>query len=541
MTRSRRSLTRRCPVPGPQRQRRAGPLRGPAAVPRRARRGPPPPAVGGGEGRPALPHDHRRWASPGAHDVPGAFGPADAARPGDRAAAQPLQRAQLPSARETARWQNAMQELAEETPHGIPITFSSDPRHGFTENVGMALAAGALSQWPEPLGLAAIGDPTWCGGSPTSPGRSTWRWACARPCTRRSTSPPSRAGPGRRRRSARTRATASAFVAAWLRGHAGRASWGRTASPARPSTSRAAARSRTARTRTSRTAGSRSTRAAGSTSTWRPFRAAIAAGTSGMMPYYGMPVGLELDGEPVEEVGFGVQPPDHHRPAPRGARLRRRRPHRLGPGHRRRGRSGRPFPAKAWGVEHLSPLDRVATLARGRRGPARRRDAHRPGARAARARAARGWSGSTSRCRRILLSSSRSGSSTTPTSTRTTAERIVGAPEFRAAGHRAQAEAVTVLKNDGVLPLAAGRRLYVEGVDPAVAAEYGTVVDRPGDADVAVVRLQAPVRAPRRLLPRGDDPPGLAGLPGRGRRPDRGAGRAGAGRSSTCTSTGRRS
>ena len=36
-----------------------------------------------------------------------------------------------------------------------------------------------------------------------------------------------------------------------------------------------------------------------------PFRAAIAAGTSGLMPYYGMPVGLELDGEPVEEVGFG--------------------------------------------------------------------------------------------------------------------------------------------------------------------------------------------------------------------------------------------
>ena len=32
-----------------------------------------------------------------------------------------------------------------------------------------------------------------------------------------------------------------------------------------------------------------------------PFRAAIAGGTSGIMPYYGMPVGLDLDGEPVEE------------------------------------------------------------------------------------------------------------------------------------------------------------------------------------------------------------------------------------------------
>jgi len=35
-----------------------------------------------------------------------------------------------------------------------------------------------------------------------------------------------------------------------------------------------------------------------------PFVSAIAAGTSGMMPYYGMPVGLELEGEPIDEVGF---------------------------------------------------------------------------------------------------------------------------------------------------------------------------------------------------------------------------------------------
>lgn len=32
----------------------------------------------------------------------------------------------------------------------------------------------------------------------------------------------------------------------------------------------------------------------------------------------------------------------------------------------------------------------------------------------------------------------------------------------------------------------------MENVDPAVAARYGRVVDRPQDADLAVVRLQAP-------------------------------------------------
>ena len=36
-----------------------------------------------------------------------------------------------------------------------------------------------------------------------------------------------------------------------------------------------------------------------------PFRRAIAVGTSALMPYYGMPIGLELDGEKIEEVGFG--------------------------------------------------------------------------------------------------------------------------------------------------------------------------------------------------------------------------------------------
>src|SRR4051812_39180768 len=96
---------------------------------------------------------------PGAHDEAGPFGPDT---PRDLVTGRLINHFnlhQLPSPRETVRWQNAMQELAEQTPHGIPITFSSDPRHGFTQNAGMAFAAGSLSQWPEALGLAAIGDP----------------------------------------------------------------------------------------------------------------------------------------------------------------------------------------------------------------------------------------------------------------------------------------------------------------------------------------------------------------------------------------------
>jgi beta-glucosidase len=36
-----------------------------------------------------------------------------------------------------------------------------------------------------------------------------------------------------------------------------------------------------------------------------PFREAIRRGTAAMMPYYGMPIGLERNGVPIEEVGFG--------------------------------------------------------------------------------------------------------------------------------------------------------------------------------------------------------------------------------------------
>ncbi|HEY9472143.1 MAG TPA: glycoside hydrolase family 3 N-terminal domain-containing protein, partial [Propionibacteriaceae bacterium] len=61
------------------------------------------------------------------------------------------------NARTLAEWQNRLQKLAASTRLGIPVTLSTDPRHHFTENVGTAAAAGAFSQWPETLGLAAIG------------------------------------------------------------------------------------------------------------------------------------------------------------------------------------------------------------------------------------------------------------------------------------------------------------------------------------------------------------------------------------------------
>ena len=72
------------------------------------------------------------------------------------------------------------------------------------------------------------------------------------------------------------------------------------------------------------------------------------------------------------------------------------------------------------------------------------------------------------------------------------ASAVVGAAEFVAEGHRAQAASVTVLTGRDRLPLGGTQRVYVEGIAPDAAARLGTVVADPADATLAVVRLQAP-------------------------------------------------
>lgn len=53
---------------------------------------------------------------------------------------------------------NAIQKIAEGTRLGIPVTISTDPRNHFEVIVGASSSGGGFSKWPEPLGLAAIGD-----------------------------------------------------------------------------------------------------------------------------------------------------------------------------------------------------------------------------------------------------------------------------------------------------------------------------------------------------------------------------------------------
>lgn len=64
----------------------------------------------------------------------------------------------VPPAQAVAIWHNNLQKFAEQTRLGIPVTIASDPRNHFSQNI-FSMAANDFSQWCETLGLAAIGDP----------------------------------------------------------------------------------------------------------------------------------------------------------------------------------------------------------------------------------------------------------------------------------------------------------------------------------------------------------------------------------------------
>ena len=64
---------------------------------------------------------------------------------------------QIPGAQVVAAWHNKLQRFAEQTRLGIPVTIASDPRNHFTRNI-FSMTANDFSQWCETLGFAALDD-----------------------------------------------------------------------------------------------------------------------------------------------------------------------------------------------------------------------------------------------------------------------------------------------------------------------------------------------------------------------------------------------
>lgn len=396
-----------------------------------------------------------------------------------------------PTGREIAVWQNQLQRLAASTRLGIPVTLSSDPRHSFSDNPGAAIMAGPFSQWPEALGLAAIGDEDTVerfGNIARQEYTAVGLRVALHPQVDLATEP----------RWARQVGTfgedvelASRLGAAYIRGFQG------------------------------------STFGAGSVSTMtkhfpgggpqkdgedphfaygreqvypggefelhlKPFEAAFDAGTRQVMPYYGMPVGTEY-----EEVGFGF-----NKSIVTG--LLRERYGFDGLVCTDWGLItddvvfGDPHPARAWGVEHLTPSERMQKvldagadqfggeacpellieLVETGLVPEDRLDTS---------------------ARRILREKFELGLFENPYVDEDAADRILGHADFRAAGEAAQRASITVLTNevpasatDAILPLRRGVKLYVEGIAPEAVAGFGEIVATAAEADVAILRLHAP-------------------------------------------------
>ncbi|WP_429931443.1 glycoside hydrolase family 3 protein [Agrobacterium vitis] len=96
--------------------------------------------------------------------------------------------------------------------------------------------------------------------------------------------------------------------------------------------------------------------------------------------------------------------------------------------------------------------------------------------------------------KRLLIQKFEQGLFENPYADPEKAKAIVGNADFVAEGEKAQARAMVVLQNKGkILPVKPGRKVYLLNVDAAIAQKRGyQVVTKPEDADFALVRLMAP-------------------------------------------------
>lgn len=391
---------------------------------------------------------------------------------------------QIPGAQTLARWSNNLQRFAEQTRLGIPVTLASDPRNHFTRNI-FAMAAADFSQWCEPLGFAAIGDAALVRRFAELVRREYLAVGirmALHPQIDLATEPRWPRISGTFGEDAHLTAR---MAVAYIIGFQG-ATLG--------------AHSVACMTKHFPGGGPQNEGLdphfefqkgqiyPGGNFDYHliPFEAAFAAGTAALMPYYGVPVGQTeeevamafnraiITGLARQQYGFdGVICTDWgvitDHPLP-----------------------GTVWPARAWGVEHLGEAERVlkaieagvdqfggescshyvVELVRSGRLPERRVDES---------------------VRRLLRLKFTLGLFDDPFVDETQVSQVMGQPAVAAAGLDAQRRAMTLLKNAGeVLPLQGRPKIYVQNLDPAVAAHYAEVVDNPAAADFAILRLDTP-------------------------------------------------
>ncbi len=388
--------------------------------------------------------------------------------------------------RHMAEWHNRIQQLAERTRLGIPITISSDPRHAFSNNPLANMMAGSFTQFPEPTGLAATRDVDLV----QQFGDIARQEYCAvgirlalHPMADLATEP----------RWGRINGTfgedaelAAAMTAAYIRGFQGE-KLGKDSVACMTKHFPGAGPQKD---------GEDAHFPYGKEQVYpgnqfnyhlKPFEAAFKARTAQIMPYYGMPVDT-----PFEKVGFGFN---------KGIVTDLLRGKygfdgvvctdwMLLNGMKIMGREV--MQAKAWGVEHMSVAERAQkVLIAG---------VDQFGGEACPeviVRLVREGKVSEERInqsvRRLLRDKFRLGLFDNPYLDVVAAEKIVGNPEFRKAGELAQRKSIVLLKNEKqTLPLKSGLKVYTENIKPETIKQYGEVVDDLSKADIAILRLATP-------------------------------------------------
>ncbi|BCW58642.1 beta-glucosidase [Arthrobacter sp. StoSoilB20] len=268
--------------------------------------------------------------------------------------------ASMPEPAKAAPVLQVLQDLATSTGSRLPIIFSSDPRHSFIQNAGASHRASGVSQWPEPIGLGALRDPeavrTFADIVRQDYLAMGVRMAL-HPQVDLATEP-------RWARQAQSFGAEPQLTATLLRAYL-EGLQGTTLGP-----TSIAATTKHFPGGGPQLDGEDPHFPYGREQVYPggrlrdhllPFKAAIDAGTAAIMPYYGMPVGLTLNGEPVEEVGFAFN---------RQILTQLLREELGFDGIILSDFGlitdvtvfGKPFPARAWGVEHLNRRQRVMKL-----------------------------------------------------------------------------------------------------------------------------------------------------------------------------------
>lgn len=390
----------------------------------------------------------------------------------------------IPSAGAVAAWHNRLQQFAEGTRLGIPVTIASDPRNHFTRNI-FSMAANEFSQWCETLGFGALDDPALVerfADFARQEYLAVGIRVALHPQVDLATEPRWPRVSGTFGEDAHVSAR---LVKAYIRGFQG-ASLG--------------PRSIACMTKHFPGGGpqnegldphfefQRGQIYPGNNFAYHliPFEAAIEAGTASIMPYYGVPMDqtdenvamsfnktiitsllrqrYQFDGVVCTDWGLITD----------------------------NNIMGVIWKARAWGVEGLSETERVCKALEagvdqfgGESCPQHVVELVRAG------RVSEELINQS--VRRLLRQKFLLGLFDQPFVDETRVPQVLGSPLAVAAGMDSQRRAMTLLKNEGqILPLPGRPRIFVSNLDAQTAARFGEVVEDPVSADFAILRLDTP-------------------------------------------------